>query len=205
LLFPLILLADAELYQFLLHSGVEPYFALSWVLTWFSHGFDDLNAIARLFDLFIAAHPLMPLYLGAQIILHFRTELFSSVECEYSAVHRFLVHIPQDLPFEDIIKRSVSLFNRFPPGKLLKHTRVTLSPNSPIRRYPFEWMWKVQHPSSLRVSKQQQQQQQQQRQLSLDNSRNHFSLGESLLFLIVFGGLVVLCCAVFFSVYRGDL
>lgn len=68
LLFPLISLADAELFQYLCRSGIEePVFALSWVITWFSHGFDDLDVISRLFDLFIASHPLMPLYFGAQV------------------------------------------------------------------------------------------------------------------------------------------
>lgn len=45
-----------------------PYFALSWLLTWFAHDVPDLDSIARLFDLFLASHPLMPLYLAAVAI-----------------------------------------------------------------------------------------------------------------------------------------
>ncbi len=67
LLFPIIEKEDPELYQFLLKSEVQPYFALSWLITWFSHGFDDLDSIARLFDFFLASHPVMPLYLSAQV------------------------------------------------------------------------------------------------------------------------------------------
>jgi hypothetical protein len=48
-------------------AEVQPFFALSWILTWFSHGFDNLDDIARLFDLFIPSHPLMPLYVGAAV------------------------------------------------------------------------------------------------------------------------------------------
>jgi hypothetical protein len=58
-----------ELYQFILDSTVQPFFALSWVLTWFSHGFDNLDVIARLFDLFIATNPLMIIYLSTQVLL----------------------------------------------------------------------------------------------------------------------------------------
>eukprot|EP01114_Cavostelium_apophysatum_P020804 TRINITY_DN7070_c0_g1_i2.p1 TRINITY_DN7070_c0_g1~~TRINITY_DN7070_c0_g1_i2.p1 ORF type:complete len:290 (-),score=45.74 TRINITY_DN7070_c0_g1_i2:105-974(-) len=98
LLFPLIAQCDQEVYNFLLNSNVEPFFALSWVLTWFSHGFDRLDIISRLFDFFLATHPLMPLYMGAAIILHFRDHLINNVECEYSAVHGFLSNIPQSQP-----------------------------------------------------------------------------------------------------------
>eukprot|EP01117_Protostelium_nocturnum_P006168 TRINITY_DN2222_c0_g1_i6.p1 TRINITY_DN2222_c0_g1~~TRINITY_DN2222_c0_g1_i6.p1 ORF type:complete len:218 (-),score=62.20 TRINITY_DN2222_c0_g1_i6:115-768(-) len=139
LLFPLLEYADKNLFKFVEASGVQPYFALSWILTWFSHGFDDLNDIARLFDLFIATHPLMPLYVSVQIIIHFREELLNNVECEYSAVHSFLSKIPQNLPFEDIIRKSVRLFNRFPPEKLQEkahHLKETCAAN----RYPFDWM-----------------------------------------------------------------
>lgn len=45
-----------------------PVWALPWTLTWFSHGAtgdDALDQVARLFDLFLASHPLMPIYVGA--------------------------------------------------------------------------------------------------------------------------------------------
>eukprot|EP01119_Soliformovum_irregulare_P008772 TRINITY_DN21879_c0_g1_i1.p1 TRINITY_DN21879_c0_g1~~TRINITY_DN21879_c0_g1_i1.p1 ORF type:complete len:376 (+),score=88.04 TRINITY_DN21879_c0_g1_i1:99-1226(+) len=149
LLFPLISFADKELYQYFLNSQVEPFFALSWVLTWFSHGFDDLEIIARLFDLFIASHPLMPLYLGAQIILYFKDELLNNVECEYSSIHGFLNNIPQSLPFDQLIPDAIRLFQKCPPHKLGKLT-VVLGAKSPLNNWPFPWMSEVQHPDFLR-------------------------------------------------------
>jgi TBC1 domain family member 20 len=62
---PVVLQADEDLAQCILKAGVLPYFALSWYITWFAHEVQSLPQIARLFDLFMASHPLMPLYAGA--------------------------------------------------------------------------------------------------------------------------------------------
>ena len=40
----------------------------SWYMTWFAHDVPSLPQIARLFDLFLSSHPLMPLYLAAVAI-----------------------------------------------------------------------------------------------------------------------------------------
>lgn len=44
-----------------------PYYALSWILTWFSHDLESLDKIARLFDLFVASSPLMPVYAASAV------------------------------------------------------------------------------------------------------------------------------------------
>ncbi len=67
LLFPLIAYIDPQVYSYLAKSGVEPFFALSWIITWFSHELENLDRISRLFDVFIVSHPMMPLYLSAQV------------------------------------------------------------------------------------------------------------------------------------------
>ncbi|PRP79899.1 hypothetical protein PROFUN_12388 [Planoprotostelium fungivorum] len=140
LLFPLLQFADPELYLYIEKSGVHPYFAISWILTWFSHGFDNLKDISRLFDVFIASHPLMPLYVSCQIIIHFRKELLETVECEFCSVHSFLSKIPQHLPFDDIISRSVQLQHNLPPERLQKLAHHPLKQTSPANQYPFGWM-----------------------------------------------------------------
>lgn len=63
---------DPDLYNFLVSLEEPaldvPFFALSWLLTWFAHDVPDLESISRLFDLFLSSHPLMPLYLAAVAI-----------------------------------------------------------------------------------------------------------------------------------------
>ncbi|GLI60549.1 hypothetical protein VaNZ11_002706 [Volvox africanus] len=58
---------------------LEPFFALSWFLTWWAHELDELPTAARLFDFFLATHPLMPLYLGAVAM---RSQRASLLACE---------------------------------------------------------------------------------------------------------------------------
>ena len=68
LLLPLLRRLDAGLVAHLEAAGFgagPPVFALAWVLTWFAHGVARLPAAARLFDAFLASHPLLPLYAAA--------------------------------------------------------------------------------------------------------------------------------------------
>ena len=44
-------------------------FCLSWLITWYSHVMDNLQIILRLYDFFIVSDPLMPVYLGAIVII----------------------------------------------------------------------------------------------------------------------------------------
>lgn len=60
--------ADEEVHDRLAAAEVPPFFALGWFITWFAHSVDNLAHISRLFDLFMAAHPLMPLYVTAVVI-----------------------------------------------------------------------------------------------------------------------------------------
>ena len=50
-------------------AGVPlPVRSCSWYMTWFAHDVPSLAQIARLFDLFLSSHPLMPLYVAAVAI-----------------------------------------------------------------------------------------------------------------------------------------
>lgn len=69
------------LHSFCLQSkGLAPFFALSWFITWFAHDVSDLREAARLFDLFLATHPLMPLYVGAVAMSSHREALLTAEE-----------------------------------------------------------------------------------------------------------------------------
>lgn len=71
--------------------GVPCFFSLSWFITWFSHDVHNLPDVARLFDLFLSSHPMMPLYVGAAGIAAARDELIEQREmCE---LHSALVNL----------------------------------------------------------------------------------------------------------------
>jgi hypothetical protein len=46
---------------------IEPYFALSWILSWFTHNLTNINKIYRLLDFFICSHPLAVFHVAAEV------------------------------------------------------------------------------------------------------------------------------------------
>ncbi len=69
LLLPILAEVDRPLHAHIEASGVQPFFGLSWYITWFAHNLPHLAQTARLFDLFLASHPLMPLYASAAVLI----------------------------------------------------------------------------------------------------------------------------------------
>lgn len=95
-LFPLLARFDPEVHAHLYYCDMEPFFALSWIITWFSHDIRDTSLVKRLFDAFIVSHPLFPLYLSAAMILHpvNRAEILST-DCDFASVHQTLANLPK--------------------------------------------------------------------------------------------------------------
>lgn len=48
-------------------AEVGTIFALSWLITWFGHVLSEFKHTLRLYDFFLASHPLMPIYLAATV------------------------------------------------------------------------------------------------------------------------------------------
>lgn len=59
---------DKHVY-FLSRAEVGTIFALSWLITWFGHVLSDFRHVVRLYDFFLACHPLMPIYFAAVVRL----------------------------------------------------------------------------------------------------------------------------------------
>jgi hypothetical protein len=89
---------------------VQPYFAISWLLTWFSHVVDDWETIVRIFDSCMASHPLFTVYVSVavlssrsclllQIVVYRRHEILAEV-CEYGALYKLLGTLPHNLDWE---------------------------------------------------------------------------------------------------------
>ncbi|CAB3990474.1 TBC1 domain family member 20, partial [Paramuricea clavata] len=134
LIHAIIEVADPELERFLRRSDVGHMFALSWLITWFAHVVNDPDSIFRIFDFFLGTHPLMPIYLGAALVISHRNELLSC-ECEMSAVHHFLCSLPQHIPqsLEQLIEEAHDLFKKYPPQKLESASKRYLKESSAVR------------------------------------------------------------------------
>jgi hypothetical protein len=94
--------ADRAVWDFLSRSdtlrdcpnAVGPAFAVPWYITWFAHHVKNFDVACRIYDFFLASHPLMPLYFSAAIVLQQRDALLST-ECDFAEVHMFFQQMPQ--------------------------------------------------------------------------------------------------------------
>ncbi|KAG7478285.1 hypothetical protein MATL_G00078970 [Megalops atlanticus] len=118
-LMPIIERVNPDVHDFMQQAEVGTIFALSWLITWFGHVLSDFRHVVRLYDFFLACHPLMPIYFAAVIVLH-REEEVLECECDMASVHHLLSQIPQDLPYETLISRAGDLFVQFPPSELAR-------------------------------------------------------------------------------------
>ncbi|KAK3532546.1 hypothetical protein QTP86_023733 [Hemibagrus guttatus] len=64
-LMPILEQVDPELQDFMLRAEVGTIFALSWLITWYGHVLSDFRHVLRLYDFFLASHPLMAVYFAA--------------------------------------------------------------------------------------------------------------------------------------------
>ncbi len=99
---PMIATFDPQLHSYLTSSGLdEPYFCLSWVITWFTHDIHDTDLVKRIFDFFIVSHPLMAVYTSVAMVLHpvNRAEVLGVVEesgGDFACVHGALANLPRN-------------------------------------------------------------------------------------------------------------
>lgn len=153
---------DPELHAFFVEAKVDPFFCLSWVITWFAHNVHDLDTVCRLYDVFLCSHPLFVYYLSvqvsssvlcvrhtkfgrlrcryspcwssgcfcgrrrlfAQVILHFRATILTG-PCEDTVIFTLLNKLPEDLPWEALIRATDDMCETFPPHTI--HKRFELA------------------------------------------------------------------------------
>ncbi|CAO3608520.1 unnamed protein product [Cunninghamella blakesleeana] len=127
---------DIELMSFLERHNIMPYYALSWVLTWFSHDLVDFDKITRLFDLFISSSSIMPLYVSSAITLIRRDEfLIADPEC----LHSLISHIPQNFDIEQAIQLAIKLEKKYSSLQLQKRSGIWLHDESSLNTWEKDW------------------------------------------------------------------
>ncbi|XP_041868555.1 TBC1 domain family member 20 isoform X1 [Melanotaenia boesemani] len=122
-LMPILEQVDVALHDFMIRAEVGTIFALSWLITWYGHVLSEFKYTLRLYDFFLASHPLMPIYLAATIVLHREKEV-KQTECDMAMVHHLLSRIPEDLPYELLIGQAQDLFDQYPPSLLAKQAAL---------------------------------------------------------------------------------
>jgi len=143
LLHPLLHHFDRELHCLFTEVQMEPYYAISWILTWFAHDLADIDLVARLFDVFLSADPLFSLYMSAAVVIYRREEILAT-EADFGFLHNTLVKLPVNIDFEAIIKRARIMIELLPPTKLLLTLDKSLQQTFSQQRlafldYPAPW------------------------------------------------------------------
>ncbi|CAM9833663.1 unnamed protein product [Pylaiella littoralis] len=112
---------DPELSAFVSKCKVEPYYCMSWVLTWFAHDLKELPAVSRLYDVLLGAHPTLILYICAAVVITARKDVLAC-ECEFSAVHNALSFAAKGVKdWEAVLQKAKGMFLKRPPRELVLH------------------------------------------------------------------------------------
>ncbi|XP_041454437.1 TBC1 domain family member 20-like [Lytechinus variegatus] len=133
-LLPILSKSNPKLHDFMERSEVGTVFALAWLITWYGHVLNDFRSILRLYDFFLACHPLMPVYLAAAIVLE-REEDVLAVECDMAFVHSLLSKIPDNLPMEELVIKAGDLFVQYPPHVMAKEAQIQYNKSSSITKH----------------------------------------------------------------------
>ncbi|KAF4525964.1 hypothetical protein B566_EDAN000755 [Ephemera danica] len=116
-IYPLVNRSNPPLYEYLERSEVGTLFCLPWFLTWFGHSLSRYSTVVRLYDFFLCSAPRMPLYVAASIVLHRCDELLAT-PCQMDCMHLLLSQLPEDLPYEKLLKTASKLYADFPPESI---------------------------------------------------------------------------------------
>jgi len=139
-LFPLVVSIDGNIGRFLAKSQVQPYAALPWVMTWFSHVLENQPLSERMFDLFLSSPSWMPLYLAAAVVVYMAAHGLYSCPCEFSEVHNFVSRFCSrtNIPWEVMIADALRYYTVFPPTSI--KAEAFLPQDSYVLRYPYYWV-----------------------------------------------------------------
>ena len=140
LIFPLLKLADEPLWQVLTDSGVQSFFSLSWVLTWFAHNVDCFAIVQHYFDFFLSSHPAMPIYMVVALILTQRAQLVALRTSTTEPIDASSVHaLFQSLTIDDeaacsaMCESAQRMWEKWPPRLLCEMTPTPPSEASKVR------------------------------------------------------------------------
>ncbi|XP_055641769.1 TBC1 domain family member 20 [Toxorhynchites rutilus septentrionalis] len=118
-IYPLIRRENPALCTYLERSTVGTLFALPWYLTWFGHSLNSYRSVVRLYDYFLASDFLLPIYVTSAIVLYRQNEIFQE-DCDMASLHCLLSQLPEDLPFEYLLKSAEELYRKYSPKSIEK-------------------------------------------------------------------------------------
>ena len=117
---------DNQLYSRLPSVNMEPFFAISWIITWFSHSVKGIQYISRIFDVMLCSPPYYSYYLAAAYVLLHRDSIMD-LELDNATIHHNLSGLPslEQFPFEDVLIYADNLLQSLPIEAVLRRRDVS--------------------------------------------------------------------------------
>ncbi|VDO03125.1 unnamed protein product [Rodentolepis nana] len=134
LVFDLLQMTSPKIWNRFQALNFEPFFTLSWFLTWFTHILSNRNDIHRLYDLFVASDPSMLIYLSVSVIIC-STEEIDSTSDDFGELHHALTHLPMKHDVEKLIQCALDIYLAIPPSNLFlkaEERRATAAGQNPF-------------------------------------------------------------------------
>ncbi|CAL5227359.1 g10307 [Coccomyxa viridis] len=144
LLLPVLRVVDPQLHAHIEAADMQAHFALSWYITWFAYNLDQLQDAARLYDLFLASHPIMPIYAAAAILTASRERILEC-EADYAEMHHLLTNLPPlgAMSPDELVRRAAAISQQCPPKHLLRKHRSRLVQATAAASYKKDGIWHV--------------------------------------------------------------
>ncbi|KAJ2754300.1 GTPase-activating protein gyp8 [Coemansia aciculifera] len=142
LLYVILKAISPDIHALLVELEVPPFFAISWVLTWFAHDLDDFQSICRIFDFLIVSPPMQVVYMAAAMLKRNERDILA-YEPDFAAVHTGLSKLPsavKEKGWRDIIDDSYHLQTEYPATKLQHMGNLHLPKLSVVNTFEATWM-----------------------------------------------------------------
>lgn len=95
-----------------------PMFCFPWIVTWLGQDIPNYDSLCRVYDFFLATHPLAPIYFSVAIVLSQKTQIMETQDMP--ELHHYCGNIVPTLNMNELCKDAYTLIKVYPPCDLIK-------------------------------------------------------------------------------------
>ncbi|GMI45865.1 hypothetical protein TrCOL_g8425 [Triparma columacea] len=125
-IYPLLLKFDKPLHKHITEMGVEPFFVVPWVLTFFTHSSRSLSSAARLLDVAVASHQAFVLFMCVAAVVEEREHVLGTkgmcVDEGHAECHKRLCEVSERIEeggkWQGVVERAIEYIKKVPPMKI---------------------------------------------------------------------------------------
>ncbi|KAJ2858911.1 GTPase-activating protein gyp8 [Coemansia erecta] len=139
LLYVLLREISPDVHALLAELDVPPFFAISWVLTWFAHDIDGFDDMCRIYDFLIVSPPLQVVYMAAALVKRNERAILAC-ERDFAIVHTTLAQLPRTVgKWRHVIADSYFLERDYPATRLQHMGSCHLPKLSAVNSFEATW------------------------------------------------------------------